>query len=88
MIRRHVDTIGIRPINCMNLTGLLVTAPARQPPRQAAPAGYEYDGADASRRAIGAAYCHPLTVRRCRAGHPAAAADGRPREQARASTRR
>ena len=42
----------------------------------------------AQRRTIGAAYYHPLSVRRCRAGHPAAAAYGRPRERARASARR
>ncbi len=45
------------------------------------------DGA-APRRTIGAAYFHPLYVRRCRVGHPAAAADNRPREQARMSARR
>jgi hypothetical protein len=45
------------------------------------------DGA-AQRRTIGAAYFHPLAVRRCRAGHQAAAAGGCPRDQARGSVRR
>jgi hypothetical protein len=43
------------------------------------------DGADASRPAIGAAYCHPLAGRRFSPVHQAAEADSRPHEQARAS---
>jgi hypothetical protein len=41
------------------------------------------DGSDASRRAIGAADCHPLSVWRFAPVHQAAAAGSRPREQAR-----
>ena len=37
--------------------------------------------AQGSRHAIGAASFHPLTARRCRAGHLAAEVDGRPHEQ-------
>jgi hypothetical protein len=41
------------------------------------------DGSDAARRAIGAADCHPLLSWRFAPVHQAAAAGGRPREQAR-----
>jgi hypothetical protein len=41
------------------------------------------DGSDASRRAIGAADCHPLLSWRSAPVHQAAAAGNRPREQAR-----
>jgi len=41
------------------------------------------DGSDASRRAIGAADCHPLLSWRFAPVHQAAAAGSRPREQAR-----
>ncbi|MEK7358926.1 MAG: hypothetical protein AAB422_00990, partial [Planctomycetota bacterium] len=48
------------------------------PPRVSQP-----DGSDASRRAIGAADCHPLLFWRFAPVHQAAAAGSRPREQAR-----
>jgi len=48
------------------------------------PETIEYlDGSDASRRAIGAADCHPLLSWRFAPVHQAAAAGSRPREQAR-----
>jgi len=46
-------------------------------------AGEANDGSDASRRAIGAADCHPLLSWRFAPVHQAAAAGSRPREQAR-----
>ncbi|MDI6809788.1 MAG: hypothetical protein QME66_12565 [Candidatus Eisenbacteria bacterium] len=58
------------PNIAMKLASALVTelaepnsAPSRLPPD--ALATYCDDGADASRRAIGAADCHPLSARRC-----------------------